>query len=42
MTFNALAVKCVKPKPKRAPGKGWIKGTQLIAKWASLLRSGRI
>ncbi len=44
MAFNALAAKCVKPKPKRVPGKDWIgKGTwRLIAKQASLLYSGRI
>jgi hypothetical protein len=39
-----LAAKCIKPKPKRTPGKDWIsKGTcQLIAKRASLLQSGCI
>jgi hypothetical protein len=44
MTFNALASKCIKPKPKRVPGRDWIsKETwQLIAKLASLLRSGHI
>ena len=42
--FDALAAKCVKPKPTRAPGKDWIsKGTwKLIAKRASLMRSGKI
>ncbi len=37
--FNKLEAKCVKPKPKRVPGKDWIsKGTWwLIAKRASLL-----
>ena len=43
-TFDALAAKCVDPKMMRAPGKDWIsEGTwKLIAKRASLLRSGRI
>jgi len=43
-TFDALAAKCVNPKMMRAPGKDWIsEGTwKLIAKRASLLRSGRI
>jgi hypothetical protein len=38
MACNALAVKCVKPKPKWAPGKDWIsKETwRLIAKQASI------
>jgi len=42
--FDALAAKCVKPKPTRAPGKDWIsKGTwKLTAKRASLMRSGKI
>jgi hypothetical protein len=40
----ALAAECVDPKPMRKPGKDWISKTTwcLIAKWASLLRSGRI
>ncbi len=44
MAFDALAAECVKPKPKRTPGKDWIsQGTWgLIAKWASLLRSCHI
>ncbi len=42
--FNALASKCIEPKPKRMLGKDWIsKWTwRLIAKRASLLQSGRI
>jgi hypothetical protein len=42
--FDALAAKCVDPKPTRAPGKDWIsKGTRkMIRKHASLMRSGRI
>ncbi len=42
--FNALAAKCVDPKPRWKPGKEWTsKATwRMIAKWASLLRSGRI
>ncbi len=42
--FDALAAKCVDPKPTRAPGKNWIsKGTwKLIRKCASLMRSGKI
>jgi hypothetical protein len=44
MAFNTLAAKCIKPKPKRVPGKDWIsKGTwRLIVKQASLLQSSRI
>jgi len=43
-TFDALAAQCIGPKTKGAPGKDWIsEGTwKLIAKRASLLRSGRI
>ncbi len=42
--FNALAAKCVDPKPTRKQGKDWMsKATWcLIAKRASLLQSGRI
>jgi len=42
--FDALAAKCVDPKPTRAPGKNWIsEGTwKLIRKCASLMRSGKI
>ena len=42
--FDALAAKCVDPKPTRAPGKEWIsEGTwKLIRKCASLLSSGKI
>ena len=42
--FNALAAKCVDPKPTRKQGKDWMsKATwRLIAKRASLQRSGRI
>jgi hypothetical protein len=44
MAFNALAAKCVDPKPTRKQGKDWMtKGTwRLIAKRASLMQSGRI
>ncbi len=44
MAVDALAAKCIEPKPKRAPGKDWIsKGTwRLIAKRASLLGSSCI
>jgi len=43
-TFDALAAKCINPKMMRAPGKSWISEGmwKLIAKYASLLRSGRI
>jgi len=42
--FDALAAKCVDPKPTRAPGKEWISEWtwKLIRKRASLLRSGKI
>jgi len=42
--FDTLAAQCINPKMKRAPGKDWVsEGTwKLIAKCASLLRSGRI
>jgi hypothetical protein len=42
--FNALAAKCLEPKPKPVPGKEWIsKGTwKMIANWSALLQSGRI
>jgi hypothetical protein len=44
MVFNALAAKCIDPKPMRKQGKDWMsKATWcLIAKRASLLQSGRI
>jgi hypothetical protein len=44
MAFDALAAKCVDPKPTWKLGKDWMsKATwRLIAKWASLLRSGHI
>ncbi len=44
MIFDTLAAKCIKPKPKRAPGMEWIsKGTwRLITKRESLLQSGYI
>ncbi len=42
--FNALAAKCVNPKPMQKQGKDWMsKATwRLIAKRASFLQSGRI
>jgi hypothetical protein len=42
--FDALAAKCVDPKPTRAPGKEWVsEGTwKLIRKRSSLLSSGKI
>jgi hypothetical protein len=42
--FNALAAKCVNPKPRQKPGNDWMsKATwHLIAKRASLLQSSRI
>jgi hypothetical protein len=44
MAFNALAAKCINPKPTRKQGKDWMtKRTWcLIAKRASLMQSGRI
>jgi hypothetical protein len=44
MALVALAAECIDPKPTRKPGKDWMsKATwRLIAKRASLLRSGRI
>jgi hypothetical protein len=42
--FDTLTAECANPKPMRKPGKDWMsKATwRLIAKRASLLRSGRI
>jgi hypothetical protein len=42
--FDALAAKCVDPKPTRKLGKDWMSKTtwRLIAKRASLLQGGRI
>jgi hypothetical protein len=44
MAFDALAAKCVNPKPTRKQGKDWMSEAtwRLIAKRVSLLQSGRI
>jgi hypothetical protein len=44
IAFNALAVKCINPKPTQKPGKDLMSEAtwHLIAKQASLLQSGRI